>query len=658
MSHRDTIPLHPSSQSDIDEIENLINSYPSSVRPASPPRASIPISSNPPPPPSFAPSNIPPPSFSKPAPVPSAAPKPPVPPPRGSTSGGGSIASSGFGPAPNTLTEPVWDTIMRDLTRIVSNLKLVVFPNPFREDPGMALRDWDLWGPFFFIVFLGLVLSWSASVEKVCEILVLMPPENDIFYGGLWRHHNHHPSQMSNGVRYSIRLWRKFDNTCTSLEYLFVNVLHYVLHLRLSFCTRGDISIYGLQMKLRSEVFAVAFALLAAGAVILTLNVLLLGGQIIFFQSLSLLGYCLFPLDIGALICMLNGNVIVKVVVVALTLAWSSWAAYPFMSTAVNPRRKALALYPVLLMYVDSEEFGALYAAALKDGGDDEGDGGEEDVREAFRVFYWSRFRWLLEGQLRRLPTDDEVSLLCQGPSKREGSTLILSLRTIPCSPCGDTSSIFDASTSELIGRLRSAGYILTRWDSFSLRASVRAFVIDSKKMMVCFCILKDACYSLYFFKYGSQIDEVFHDYNDNTGSDMDTLLISKIREEYPDMMMLTFSVFPSAKISDTVVEPYNTTMSVHQLVENADECWTFLECNRVVSRKIFQFTNVIPPKIIFFLPLSIWRPEPPNLGNHDGSRAASASRVSSTPSNMNDLVAEYQQYQNATADEDEEYED
>lgn len=53
----------------------------------------------------------------------------------------------------------------------------------------------------------------------------------------------------------------------------------------------------------------------------------------------------------------------------------------------------------------------------------------------------------------------------------------------------------------------------------------------------------------------------------------MGTLLISKIREEYPDRMMLTFSVFPSPKVSDTVVEPYNATLSVHQLIENADEC-------------------------------------------------------------------------------------
>merc|ERR1711939_771327 len=35
---------------------------------------------------------------------------------------------------------------------------------------------------------------------------------------------------------------------------------------------------------------------------------------------------------------------------------------------------------------------------------------------------------------------------------------------------------------------------------------------------------------------------------------------------------MLTFSVVPSPKVSDTVVEPYNATLSVHQLVENSDE--------------------------------------------------------------------------------------
>ena len=65
---------------------------------------------------------------------------------------------------------------------------------------------------------------------------------------------------------------------------------------------------------------------------------------------------------------------------------------------------------------------------------------------------------------------------------------------------------------------------------------------------------------------------QIAHSLGGGTGSGMGTLLISKIREEFPDRMMCTYSVVPSPKVSDTVVEPYNCTLSIHQLVENADE--------------------------------------------------------------------------------------
>jgi len=65
---------------------------------------------------------------------------------------------------------------------------------------------------------------------------------------------------------------------------------------------------------------------------------------------------------------------------------------------------------------------------------------------------------------------------------------------------------------------------------------------------------------------------QITHSLGGGTGSGMGTLLLSKVREEYPDRMMCTYSVVPSPKVSDTVVEPYNATLSVHQLVENADE--------------------------------------------------------------------------------------
>uniref|UniRef100_H2N9K2 Tubulin beta chain n=1 Tax=Pongo abelii TaxID=9601 RepID=H2N9K2_PONAB len=65
---------------------------------------------------------------------------------------------------------------------------------------------------------------------------------------------------------------------------------------------------------------------------------------------------------------------------------------------------------------------------------------------------------------------------------------------------------------------------------------------------------------------------QLTHSLGGGTGSGMGTLLLSKIREEYPDRIINTFSILPSPKVSDTVVEPYNATLSVHQLIENADE--------------------------------------------------------------------------------------
>lgn len=92
---------------------------------------------------------------------------------------------------------------------------------------------------------------------------------------------------------------------------------------------------------------------------------------------------------------------------------------------------------------------------------------------------------------------------------------------------------------------------------------------------------------------------QVCHSLGGGTGSGMGTLLISKIREEYPDRMMLTFSVFPSPKVSDTVVEPYNATLSVHQLVENADECMVL--DNEALYDICFRTLKLATPTCAYF---------------------------------------------------------
>ncbi|KAH7102483.1 beta-tubulin 1 tubb1 [Auriculariales sp. MPI-PUGE-AT-0066] len=88
---------------------------------------------------------------------------------------------------------------------------------------------------------------------------------------------------------------------------------------------------------------------------------------------------------------------------------------------------------------------------------------------------------------------------------------------------------------------------------------------------------------------------QITHSLGGGTGAGMGTLLISKIREEFPDRMMCTFSVVPSPKVSDTVVEPYNATLSVHQLVENSDE--TFCIDNEALYEICFRTLKLTTPR-------------------------------------------------------------
>ncbi|KAM6489159.1 beta-tubulin 2 tubb2 [Amanita muscaria] len=64
---------------------------------------------------------------------------------------------------------------------------------------------------------------------------------------------------------------------------------------------------------------------------------------------------------------------------------------------------------------------------------------------------------------------------------------------------------------------------------------------------------------------------QVLHSLGGGTGAGLGSLLLSKLREEFPDRMLATFSILPSPKVSETVVEPYNALLSLNQLIENGD---------------------------------------------------------------------------------------
>jgi len=105
--------------------------------------------------------------------------------------------------------------------------------------------------------------------------------------------------------------------------------------------------------------FAEVFFIVWIGAVVVTMNSKLLGGNISFFQSVCVLGYCLLPQTISLIICaFLNGVFnsslflfIIKTLIAMAGLVWAIWGAYSFLCHCVPAKKQGLALLPVFLFY-------------------------------------------------------------------------------------------------------------------------------------------------------------------------------------------------------------------------------------------------------------------------------------------------------------------
>jgi tubulin beta len=83
----------------------------------------------------------------------------------------------------------------------------------------------------------------------------------------------------------------------------------------------------------------------------------------------------------------------------------------------------------------------------------------------------------------------------------------------------------------------------------------------------------------------------------------MGTLMLLKMRDAYPDRIACTFSVYPSPKVSDVVVEPYNATLSIHQLLENSDE--TFVIDNEAlynISHNVLKMSEPTYAQLNFMI--------------------------------------------------------
>ncbi|XP_045204146.1 protein YIPF6-like [Mercenaria mercenaria] len=105
--------------------------------------------------------------------------------------------------------------------------------------------------------------------------------------------------------------------------------------------------------------FAEVFVIYWVGAVVVTLNTKLLGGNISFFQSVCVLGYCVCPLAIALIICrgiliadeQTTMLFIIRFVTVVVGFGWSTFASTAFLAESQPPNRKALAMFPIFLFY-------------------------------------------------------------------------------------------------------------------------------------------------------------------------------------------------------------------------------------------------------------------------------------------------------------------
>lgn len=101
-----------------------------------------------------------------------------------------------------------------------------------------------------------------------------------------------------------------------------------------------------------SMVFAAVFVIVWCGAGVVSLNAQLLGANISLFQSICVLGYCVFPLNLSALVCLIISNTVVRMIAVGIGFVWSTKASVVFISEMMEDGRRALAVYPVFLFYI------------------------------------------------------------------------------------------------------------------------------------------------------------------------------------------------------------------------------------------------------------------------------------------------------------------
>lgn len=103
----------------------------------------------------------------------------------------------------------------------------------------------------------------------------------------------------------------------------------------------------------KSQMIILVFVIFWLGGTILFLNANFLGVKSSIFQIFCLLGYCLFPLNLSAIIVtIIKFNDVIKFIIVGITCLWSIYTSGDFLKSITYPDQRYLVLYPCCLFYL------------------------------------------------------------------------------------------------------------------------------------------------------------------------------------------------------------------------------------------------------------------------------------------------------------------
>ncbi|KAF9172006.1 hypothetical protein BGX21_003041 [Mortierella sp. AD011] len=105
------------------------------------------------------------------------------------------------------------------------------------------------------------------------------------------------------------------------------------------------------QADQKITVFTWIFIIVWMGSAVVTVNAKLLGGRVSFFQSVCVIGYCLFPLVLVSIISIAVPSIFIRLPLCGVAFAWASWASLGFLSDSNLANRRALGVYPLFLFY-------------------------------------------------------------------------------------------------------------------------------------------------------------------------------------------------------------------------------------------------------------------------------------------------------------------